>query len=651
MQQKEQAAREQEAAARAAATAKVQAAMGTSAGGLSAAAAQADIIAPLENNRKLRKNIFAPLPSVTRGKPTLIGGDPKNKDNILYCVGNDVIIRSLHNPLISDIYIEHPRPTTVARYSPCGRYVASADSTGLVRVWHTEVVQGVYFKLKSEKPVIAGPILDMAWSHDSTKIVAVGQGREKMGEVFDMESGSSRGIITGHSKAITTVDYRQQSPYRIITGSEDLTLNWFEGPPFKWVHGMNDHNRFVNCTRFSPDGAHALSVGSDKLAILYDGITGAKKSTFTTEHAGSIYCASWSPDSRQVLTSSGDKTCKIWDVETGRAVTTFTFGNAVEDQQVGCLWQGDFLVSLSLRGHFTYLDPHSPSRHAKVIQGHNKSIESVAYHAASNTLYTGSYDSVIVRWNESTGDMQEVAGDGHKNSVIAMHLQGNDLWTVSLDDTVRVTPHGQDYSGAPIALSGKPFDLAVAPNESGLAATGTFDQKVHIIRHGRVVSSKSVSYTPQALAISPDGRQVAVGGDNNNIYLYPLSGDNLGSETVLTGHRGALTSLAYSPNGRFLASADKNRDIIVWENNTIKIKDWVYHSAKVNAIAWSPNSLHIASGSLDTNVIIWSVEEPNKRVTIQAAHHGGVNDVIWLDNTTVASVGQDCTTRTWNITW
>src|SRR5689334_11291996 len=66
------------------------------------------------------------------------------------------------------------------------------DERGIVRVWHAhEVVQGVYFKLKSEKPALAGAVLDLAWSPDSTKIVAVGHGRDKYGEVFDMETGSS----------------------------------------------------------------------------------------------------------------------------------------------------------------------------------------------------------------------------------------------------------------------------------------------------------------------------------------------------------------------------------------------------------------------------------------------------------------------------
>lgn len=618
---------------------------------VSAAAAAADIVAPLENNRRLRKSILAPLPAAQRGKPTLIGGDPQG-ENILYCLGNDVIIRSIQNPLHADLYVEHPRATTVARYSPDRRWIASADERGIVRVWHAhEVVQGVYFKLKSEKPALAGAVLDLAWSPDSTKIVAVGHGRDKYGEVFDMETGSSRGIITGHSKAINSVDYRPKSPFRVITGGEDLTLNWFEGPPFKWHHGMHEHQRFVNCVRFSPNGDLAISVGSDKLAVLFDGQTGEKKGAFTTEHTGGIYCVSWSPDGSQVLTSSGDKTCKIWDVETGKSVTTFTFGSAVEDQQVGCLWQGNHLLSLNLRGHLSYLDPSRPNEPIRVIKGHNKSIESLAYHKPSNSLYTGSYDAVVTRWNETDGSMEEVAGDGHKNSVIALAIQGDNLVSAAIDDSVRVTPHGADFTGQTTSVGGKPFGLAVSPTEPGLIVTGTFDQKVHVIRGGRIVSSKAVGWTPLSFAFSADGRQVAVGADNNRIYVYDISGDNLANEKTLEGHRAGVSALAFSPDGRYLASGDKNREILIWQEGKIAIKDWQYHSARINKLVWSPDSKFLASASLDTNIIIWSVETPNKRLTITAAHHGGVNDLTWLDQSTLASVGQDCTTRTWNVLW
>lgn len=70
----------------------------------------------------------------------------------------------------------------------------------------------------------------------------------------------------------------------------------------------------------------------------------------------------------------------------------------------------------------------------------------MSYHKPSNSLYTGSYDAVVTRWNESDGSMEEVSGDGHKNSIIGMTFQGDNLVTVGIDDSVRTTPHGSAFT-------------------------------------------------------------------------------------------------------------------------------------------------------------------------------------------------------------
>jgi len=299
----------------------------------------------------------------------------------------------------------------------------------------------------------------------------------------------------------------------------------------------------------------------------------------------------------------------------------------------------------------SYLDKNNPSAPIRVLKGHNKSIESLAYHRPSNTIYTGSYDSIVTRWDERSGEMEGVDGEGHTNSVVRMIFQGDDLYTCAWDDSVLVTRHGSSFTGARIATGGRPFDLAVA-RQGGLAVVVTIEKEIVVIRNGKVTNKKKVEYTPQAVAISLDAKEVAVGGDDNKIYLYPLAADTLNKESaVLAGHRGPPTCIAYSPDGQYMASSDKNRDIFVWKNREIVIKNWVFHTAKVSRIAWSPNSKHIASASLDTSVIIWSIETPTKRVMIKAAHHGGVNDVEWVDDQTVVSAGQDCTLRTWNISW
>jgi hypothetical protein len=66
-----------------------------------------------------------------------------------------------------------------------------------------------------------------------------------------------------------------------------------------------------------------------------------------------------------------------------------------EDQQLGCLWQGDELISVSLSGDIIYHDPNNPKKPKKVVKGHNKNITALAYDAANKHMYSGSYDANI----------------------------------------------------------------------------------------------------------------------------------------------------------------------------------------------------------------------------------------------------------------
>lgn len=77
---------------------------------------------------------------------------------------------------------------------------------------------------------------------------------------------------------------------------------------------------------------------------------------------------SWSPDSKRLLSASGDKTCKVWDVESGDLVADFPMGSELEDQQMSCIWAGNFLLSISLAGFINYLDLDNPSKPKKIVK-------------------------------------------------------------------------------------------------------------------------------------------------------------------------------------------------------------------------------------------------------------------------------------------
>ncbi len=108
-------------------------------------------------------------------------------------------------------------------------------------------------------------------------------------------------------------------------------------------------------------------------------------------HNGSIYSMCWDPSSKMILTVSGDKSAKIWNVAEQTMLREFKFGNQVEDQQIGCLWQGNHLLSVALTGNISYLnfnDSTTDQPILRTIKGHNKSVTAleVAQQTTGETL-------------------------------------------------------------------------------------------------------------------------------------------------------------------------------------------------------------------------------------------------------------------------
>ncbi|PVU90325.1 hypothetical protein BB561_004928 [Smittium simulii] len=333
-----------------------------------------------------------PNPTVNRAQTVRIYADKKS-GRIVYPNNKNFIIRNLKDPKQVSVYQGHKCATTVARFSPSGYYIASGDIMGNVQVWDSINQEHI---MKSEFKILSGPIKDIAWDVDSQRIIVSGEGKERFGHVFTFDSGNSLGTIDGHSKTVNACDMRQKRPFRAATCSDDMTVAFFHGPPFKFNKGIRDHSSIVNDVKFSPDGAFFVTVGSDRKIFLYDGITGDLISNIgndETSHKGSIYAISWSLDSKKIVTSSGDKTCKIWDIESKELVSTIKIGDDNDSLQMGNLWTSDFIISISLSGDINVLSPET-FKVVNVYSGHQKSI-TCSTMADDNTIYTASYDGRI----------------------------------------------------------------------------------------------------------------------------------------------------------------------------------------------------------------------------------------------------------------
>ncbi|EDO43209.1 predicted protein [Nematostella vectensis] len=598
------------------------------------------------------KATYGSLPKVTRGKFTVLKGDPKGK-TFLYTNNKSVFIRDVEDFAKCDVYTDHAKDTTVAAYAPSGNYICSGDITGNVRIWDTTQKDHL---LKYEYPCIGGAIKDIAWSPDSKRIVVVGEGRESFAKVFLWDSGSTVGNLNGsHSATINCVDYKPTRPFRICTGSEDRTVGFHEGPPFKFKHLNSEPTNFVNCIGYAPSGDFFIAGSADGKLCLYDGKEGNLVAEIVDPalkkaHSGGIYGLSWSDDSKFILTASGDKSCKIWNIEDKSLQTVFEMGSNLEDQQLGCLWMGDNLLSVSLSGNINYLDRNNPSTPSRIIKGHYKNISAVAASSSHKKIYSASFDGRIVSWAEN-GQGSYFKGKGHENHIPFMQVVGDELVTCSLQDEMRFTPlDTEEYGDDKISFDSQPKRFGAG--KDGLLIVA-FEQQHHvvIVRNKKVVHTVKVPYEPTSASVHIGQDEVAVGSKRGDVYIYKLDQDTLEEKTQISGEKQEVIDLAYSPDGGWLAVAS-DRKIFCFQKIDYKeiTKDFWTHNAKITSIAWSQDSKHIASSSLDTNIRISCPNNPKAKNLIEAAHpKSSVTSVAWYDNDTLVSVGHDCCVRLWNI--
>lgn len=67
-----------------------------------------------------------------------------------------------------------------------------------------------------------------------------------------------------------------------------------------------------------------------------------------------------------------------------------------------------------------------------------------------------------------------------------------------------------------------------------------------------------------------------MGGQDGKLHIYSIAEDVLTEESVLEKHRGAITVIRYSSDASMFASADANREAVVWDRMTREVLSWPY---------------------------------------------------------------------------
>jgi WD40 repeat protein len=152
----------------------------------------------------------------------------------------------------------------------------------------------------------------------------------------------------------------------------------------------------------------------------------------------------------------------------------------------------------------------------------------------------------------------------------------------------------------------------------------------------------------RSVAFSPDGRLLASGLLSGGIRVWEVSTGL--SVLQLAGHLASVNSVAFSPNSRWLASASRDKTVKLWDADTgNEIQTLQAHTGEVRAVAFSPDGNWLASGGHDRTVRMWRVVT-GRQVQIIGEHKHYVTSVVFSPNGRwIASASLDKTVRLWEV--
>ncbi len=117
---------------------------------------------------------------------------------------------------------------------------------------------------------------------------------------------------------------------------------------------------------------------------------------------------------------------------------------------------------------------------------------------------------------------------------------------------------------------------------------------------------------------------------------------------TLSGHTDIIYGLAWSPDGKMLASSSADETICLWNADSGKLLRRLEYNSSVLDVTWSPDGQTVASGSSDKNICLWNAASGNLLRTLKG-HGSNVYSVAWSpDGQTVASGSDDKTICLWN---
>jgi len=510
------------------------------------------------------------------------------------------VIRTLIEQPRSWVLAEQASVDTVA-FSPDGKLLASGGrdnrcSSGPIpldadicrlRLWDVETGMQV----KTILGHLAG-VGSIAFSPDGKQIMSIGRDspiqNKKTVKIWDVKTGkefrnlNSNGYfgkelrtLLGHLADVDSIAFNRDrrqigSATRIRLGVGNVKI---------WdVETGRELRAFsaISSVAFSPDGK-VIAGGVGSKIKLFEAATGKEIKTFEgqTEFANAVAV---SRDGRMIARALTDGTVRLWDLRRSEDIRTLN----KDASEVQFSPNGKMLATASGRSGITLWDVESGTK-LWSVKGHLDQTNSVAFSADGKSIVSGGGYAFV--GNAKLWDV----------------VSGKALRTMK-DNSIAITDNCCSHAGVVMSV-------AFSPNGERIASSG-FDNKIKVwdAKSGekRITLPGALYF---AVTFSPDSRMIAGASkkaDDSVLRIWDITTGKVIREFV--GHTKEILSIAYSPDGRVIASGSWDRTIRLWDVKTgEKLSVLPGHSAAPKSVVFSPDGKRLISSDSDGGVKFWDV--------------------------------------------
>jgi len=484
-------------------------------------------------------------------------------------------------------------------FSPDGKILASGNSDGTVGLWDVATRQQAGSILTGR----VSPVESVAFSPDG-KILAsaiggtLGAGTVRLWDVATHQQIGSP--LTGGSGGVSSVAFSPDGKI-LASGTGDGTVRLWDVATHQQIGSpLPAGSGGVGSVTFSPDGkilAGGSTLGNNEgIVQLWDVATHQQIGRALPGSSGDVRSVAFSPDGKTFASGNDDGTVRLWDVATHQQIGSPLNGSGGVVYSVAFSPDGKTLASatgvtgLSALGVATVRlwDVDSQQQLGSPLTGLAGAVYSVTFSPDGKIFASGNADGTVRLWDVATSRQQigsPLAGPVGPVRSVAFSPDGKTLASGNADGTERL------WDVATRQQIGSPL----AGPLPGLLGQPSGDA-VRVPGSGGIVTS---------VAFSPDGKTLASAG--GTVQLRDLaSGRIIGN---LDTGLGDAESVAFSPDGKILATGNYDGTVRLWDVATQQQIGSPLGSSPygIESVAFSPDGKILAGGNGDGTVRLWDV--------------------------------------------